>query len=458
MRIAVGRFRLEGEGSVSGGMVYRTRDSIRVPRATLRLPSARLLIDSEPAIDNLGLDVASRWRAFPAKGAKLAQVLGAASGSFAIAGDIRTGASVPIELVPGMPIRATGRLDTRLLLEDGALQPGSLCALGSDGFRIGLLGLTAAGSAKAAATTRAVDGRPLTEASIDLASFSLLDAAEASVGVEGSGLAVRATWDGLSLADNRLATSVEVVLPPTTITDVGVLGGLVPPQWGVAVASGTGTVSGRLAVDADRLASGQLDLESTQLRVTARGTPMRADLRIHATLARGDLPRRRFEVPHATVGIENAINEARDPNEKGSRPWWCSLDFAPATVGLQRPLTVDGSIAVKMRDTRPVMALIEEFSNPPRWMALVPEVENITGFTAVRADGAVTTFTDVKIAGESLEMLGWLRLADKKADARIYTKYKGIAAGIGLDRGKSSIHIVKAHEWFDAQPTAPVAP
>jgi hypothetical protein len=439
-------------------MVYRTRDSIKVPRANLRLPSARLLIDSEPAIDGLALDIVSRWRAFPAKGAKLAQVLGAASGTFAIAGDIRTKASVPIELVPGMPIWATGRLDTKLLLEDGSLQPGSSYALDSDGFRIGLLGLTAAGSAKVTATTRAAEGRPLTEASIDLDSFSLLDPADASVGVQGSGLAVRATWDGLSLADYRPANSVDVVLPQTEITDVGVLGGLVPPQWGVAVASGTGTVSGRLAVDADRQASGHLDLESTQLRMMARGTPMRADLRIDATLARGDLPQRRFEVPHATVTIENAINEARDPNKKGSRSWWCSLDFEPATVVLRRPLTADGSIAVKMRDTRPVMALIEEFSNPPRWMALVPEVENVTGSALVRADGAVTTFTDVTIAGESLEMRGWLRLAGKKADARIYTKYKGIAAGIALDRGKSGIHLIKARDWFDAQPTSPPGP
>jgi hypothetical protein len=50
------------------------------------------------------------------------------------------------------------------------------------------------------------------------------------------------------------------------------------------------------------------------------------------------------------------------------------------------------------------------------------------------------------------------RLADKKADGRIYTKHKGIAAGIGLDRGRSSIHLMKAREWFDGQPTAPPGP
>jgi hypothetical protein len=48
-------------------------------------------------------------------------------------------------------------------------------------------------------------------------------------------------------------------------------------------------------------------------------------------------------------------------------------------------------------------------------------------------------------------MLGSLRLAEKKANGRIYVKYKGVAAGIGFNEGKSSIHLVKPREWFDEQ-------
>jgi hypothetical protein len=178
-------------------MIYRLRDTIEVRRGNLELPSARLFIDSEVAIDALALDVTSRWRRFPAKGAKLAQILAGISGDFGIAGDIRTKASVPLEVVPGLPVWATGRLDCRLKLEAGALQPGSSYALRSDALRIGLLDLAAVGSAAVKATTRATGARPLTELAIDLDTFTLVDPADAAVGVQGSGLAVRATWDGL---------------------------------------------------------------------------------------------------------------------------------------------------------------------------------------------------------------------------------------------------------------------
>jgi hypothetical protein len=269
-----------------------------------------LIIDSELASDDLTLDVTSRWRPFPAKGAKLPQILEGVSGSFAIAGNILSKASVPLELVPGLPISGTGRLDTTVRLKDGTLQPGSSYSFDYDSFRIGVLGLTAAGSAKLAGATRSGGDLPRTELTIDLDSFEFLNPEDASVGIQGTGLAVLAAWDGQSLAHWKPATSVDVVLRSATISDVGVVGRRLPVNLGLAVTSGTGTLSARLAVDADRQASGQMELTTQQLRLEARGVPMRADLGVHTTLTRGDLQERRFEIAEATITVDNAMNEA----------------------------------------------------------------------------------------------------------------------------------------------------
>jgi hypothetical protein len=459
VRVAVGRMRLDGEGVVSGAMTYRTRDFVEVRRGNLALTKGRLIIDSEVASDDLALDVSSRWRAFPAKGAKLPQILEGASGRFAIAGNIHGKASVPIELVPGLPISGTGRLDTTLRLKDGTLQPDSSYAFTSDDLRVALLGLTAIGSAKIAGTTRAGDSGPRTEVTIDLDSFEFLNPEDAAVGIQGSGLAVRAAWDGQSLAHWKPATSVEVELPPVEIRDMGVVGGLLPVNLGFAVTSGTGTMSARLAVDADRQASGQLDLTSQQLRLEARDVPIRADLGVHATLTRGDLQARRFEIAEATVTVDNAMNEALEKKEQEKRgPWWCSLKLTQGTLKFGRPMTASGTMAVKMHDIRPVVAVINEFSKPPKWMSLLPDVKNIDGSMVIDADGTTTLVKDADITGESLQMLGSLRLAEKKANGRIYVKYKGVAAGIGLDQGKSSIHLAKPRQWFDEQGPALLRP
>ncbi|HPA80888.1 MAG TPA: hypothetical protein PLS95_08765 [Thermoanaerobaculales bacterium] len=451
VRVAAGRMRLAGDGVVSGAMTYRLRDTIEVRRGNLRLTNGQLTIDSELASDDLNLDVSSRFRSFPAKGAKLPQILAGASGSFAIAGNIRSKASVPIELVPGLPISGTGRLDITLRLRDGVLQPDSAYTFDYDSFRVGVLGLTAAGSAKLAGTTRSGDNQPVTELTIDVVSPQFLSSADEAVGIEGSSLRLHALWDGQSLAQWKKATFAEIELPSAQIRDISVIGRLLPPQWGFGLASGTGTLSGRLSVDADRQASGQLDLESRQLRVSARGIPMRADLGVHATLTRGDLPGRVFEVAETTITIDDAQRD--DGQERKGGSWWCSLKLTNGNVTFGRPIAATGAVAMKLRDTRPIVAIINEFSKPPKWMSLLPEIENVDGSLELDMDGARTALNDADITGQSLQMLGWLHLVGKRADGRIYVKYKGMAAGIGLDGGKSSIHLAKPRQWFDEQPT-----
>ena len=194
-----------------------------------------------------------------------------------------------------------------------------------------------------------------------------------------------------------------------------------------------------------------MDLESKQLRLTTRDIPMQADLGVHLTLTRGDLLERRFEISEATVTVDNAQRDTGEARKGG--PWWCSLQLSQGTVVFARPLAAQGAMALKMRDTRPIVAVINELSKPPKWMSLLPEIENVDGTLNLDMGGATTAVDDVDITGESLQILGWLHLAEKKANGRIYVKYKGFAAGIGLDDGKSSLHPVKPREWFDEQVT-----
>ena len=83
-------------------------------------------------------------------------------------------------------------------------------------------------------------------------------------------------------------------------------------------------------------------------------------------------------------------------------------------------------MALKMRDTRPIVAVINELSKPPKWMSLLPEIENVDGTLNLDMGGATTAVDDVDITGESLQILGWLHLAEKKANGRIYVQVQGV--------------------------------
>lgn len=448
VRVAVDRIRLEGEGSVAGAMVYKLRDSILIRHADLGLGSTSLVIDSELASDDLTIDASTRWRRFAAKGAKPPEIFGGISGRIAIAGNLHAKASVPIQLVPGLPISGTGHLDTILHLRDGRLMPGSTYSLESERFTVGLLGLTALGSATLTANTSRRESTMVTDLAIDLRSFAFVDPDSSAVGIGGSELMVSATWQDLSLAERTRPSMVEVSLPDARIENVHVLGQLLPPQEAVTIDSGTGTVSGQLSVDGDGTAKGRIDLISDDVRVIANGVPMQADLSIAAHLDRGDLARRTFEISSTTV----RVTDVRELEAGGSEadPWWAELELEGGTATLTRPLSARGAIRLRMHDTRPVVAIIGNFTQPPKWLSLMPNIKNVEGTMNVTVDHPTMAAEDVAINGDSLEVLGSLRVVEKRADGKIYVKYKGVAAGIGLDGGKSSIHLMKPRQWFDS--------
>lgn len=453
IRVAVDRIRVEGEGVVAGALTYRLRDSIRIRRAVLDMTSTRLLIDGELASDNLALDVDSRWRAFPPKGTKLPQVVGGISGTLAIAGDLYARASVPVELVPGLPISGTGHLDTTLHLRDGVPQPGSTYSLTSDTFRVGLLGLTAVGSATLDGSTSRSESTTVTELTVDLGAYQFVDPTDASVGIEGSGLTVRAVWKALSLADRMTPETVDVELPRADIHDVGVLGDLLPPLRNVSIDSGTGSVSGRITVDGSGTAHGQIDVEAQEIEITAQDVPLQADLTVHAQLDRGDLRTRAFDVSDTTVSLANVVDRTSSPS-KDQEPWWSTVELDQGSVVLVKPLAARGSVTVRMHDTRPVVALISELTSPPKWLSLLPNVKNVEGTMDVTVNESTRAADDITITGESLEILGWLHVADKRPDGRIFIKYKGLAAGIGFVEGRSKMHLAKPRQWFDEQGTS----
>jgi hypothetical protein len=458
IQVAVDRLRLEGNGHVGGAMTFKLRESIRIRKATLDLQSTRLLIDSEVASDDLDLDVSTRWQPFPPKGAKVPQIVGGVSGSIAIRGNLFEKGAIRARIIPGLTTFGTGALDATLELKRGALQPGSGFTLQSDDFNARVMALDAHGSATVNGATTRKDGTNVTDVLVEFDRFALLDPSSASVGVEGSGLTLDASWSDLVLLGGSLPTSVAIELPRTELRDVRVLAALLPPQENVSIVSGSGEVEGSLAVDESATAIGRVAVEATDIDVIVQDVPMRADLAVDANLREGDLEARRFEVSDTTVSVENVAGKTPPKAKKAAEPWWCTITIDEGTAVFDKPITVNGSLRLQMHDTSAVVAMINDFTKPPKWMALMPNVKNVDGRLDLDMGPNHTSVTDMAITGDKLELLGDIRVAYKKANGRIFAKYGALAAGIGLTDGKAKLHLAKPRKWFEEEAPAANTP
>jgi len=455
VKVAFNEFRLEGDGWVGGSVTVKPRQTITIRRGRLGLDSTRVSFGPELVTDNLALHADLRFDAFPAKGAKLPDILGGISGELSLAGRLTEKAAVSHVITPGVTTLGAGTIAAHLELKKGIVQAGSRYLLQSDAFHLRVMDLDAGGSATVSGKTVKESGEHVSRMQIEFGEFQFVDPEDGSVDISGTGFKLAAEWNGLSIRGDKPAAHVELDLPAAEIHDVGTFNSLIPEETALTIESGTGTVKSKLEIK-ERIASGTLDLAAEEIVIDSHDTPLMGDLEVHANLAEGNLPTKHFDLSGTTIRVDKVVNkELSDKKQAKLDPWFCSVELDNGDVIFGKPMAVDGSVKIGMYDTRPIIALLKRLDAGPKWLSLAPNIKNVGGTLDVGISKGQLVFDDLDLTGDGFEALGWVEVENKQADSRLFVRFKSVMAGVTLDQGKAKIHLSKPRKWFEEQPKGP---
>ncbi len=455
IRVALNAIRIEGQGSAGGGVTVKPSRTITIHRGRLALDPAVITVGSDAVTDDLSLAADLRFDTFPAKGAEIAAILGGISGTLVLNGRLGERAALSQVISPGLSITGSGQLDLELQLKHGEVRAGSELRMTSDDFRLRIMDLDAIGSAVVSATTAKEGGRHRTTSHVAFDSYRLVDPADTSVAVEGTDLTVDADWHGLSVAGHIPATHAEVDIPKARINQMGAFNALVPDKTGLSLDAGTGIVDAHIEIT-DQVAVGTIDLVSDDVALTSRGTPLVGDLEVHANLAEGDLQARHFDLGGTTIRVDDIVSrDLSDRKRERLEAWSGDVRFVRGVVTFGRPLEATGRVELTMSDSRPVLGLLKQLDVGPGWLSMAPNISNISSTVDLDVGPGSLAFDNLEMTGDGFEVLGWVHMQDKKADGRLFARFKGVAAGVALDGGKAKIILAKPRRWFEAQDSVP---
>jgi hypothetical protein len=407
--------------------------------------------------DDLALDADLRFEPFPAKGAKLSDILGGVTGELSVAGNLSDEVAVSHVITPGVSTIGAGTIKAKLELKKGIVQAGSEYSLESDAFHLWVMGLDASGSATVSGKAVKEKGEHVTRMHVDFGKFQFVDPADGSVDISGKDIALDAEWNGLSIAGTVPASLVALDLPTAAIHDVRIFNVLIPEAANLAFDSGTGQVTSKLQIK-DRVATGTIDLVADEIALETHDTPLTGGLEVHLNLAEGDLPTKRFDLAGTTLIVDKIVNTTlSDKKQEKLDPWFVKVGIGQGTITFGRPLTVDASVMIDMYDTRPIMGLLKKLDAGPGWLGLAPTIKNVNGALNVNLGKGYFAFDDLVMTGDGFESMGWMDARNKKSNGRLFIRFKSVMAGVSFDEGKSKIQLSKPRKWFEEQPTGPEA-
>ncbi len=395
----IGPFQVRGSGTVEGGPVVQIGGDLAVPKATVALEDVEILLDGEPLANSLDLDVEASLAPFKVKENKGTGVFKFMSGEIKMHGGSIELSSFDRFLPKASGLELTsgdGTLELNLTIPTPGKAHGTAAVSAKDA-RIKLRGGEVEGDVTLAAT---LDQGDLAEGTFDLS-------------------ATRLKLDGVTLPG----------APPTHHE-----------------ARAEKQEAKRDAKD-DREAEKVQRLEEKANQEREKGHEKRAE---HAEdkVAR----------EQRKLGEEEAESAPEPGDAKGdeSGPWWAEIDLPTGTIDLGQPTTVDAGLTLKMKDVTPLLRIFEEAKakggKTPMWMKLVPDIRNIVGVATFDLGKEGIVLDDLDLKAEHLEVKTRLKLSDHHLQDVLYLHYKELSAGLELDDGKMHLHLLKAREWYEAQP------
>jgi len=211
--------------------------------------------------------------------------------------------------------------------------------------------------------------------------------------------------------------------------------------------AGSGELDGSVGVAGDTVA-GVLGLVGKGLAVRVRGEPIETDLACNIQMGTEEVSSQRFDISGTSVRFDNTrwIGDEK----AGKRPrWWAKLRVAEGQVKLARPLEIDATVEMKLRDTAPLVYMLAETKKVVRWFGGLLQVQNVTGTARLHMGADGTRFDAIQVTGENLRIEGFMAFAGGPEHALFHVRLHGLGVAVELRDGENHFTIIKPRQWYE---------
>ncbi|KAF1708114.1 hypothetical protein CSC70_13300 [Pseudoxanthomonas kalamensis DSM 18571] len=223
------------------------------------------------------------------------------------------------------------------------------------------------------------------------------------------------------------------------------------PRGQMRFTGGSGRLSGDLHLDpAGEIGRGWLRVQGRDARVELAGLSLRGDLDLDTRLQKVDLARREFAIDGSTLALRGV--SFSEPGGETRSDWWGKLELPRTRMDWDTPMRVDGDVRMELKDVGFLLSLFSRQKEYPKWVYRLVDDGQARASGRLRWQGDTLTLDRVDAGNDRFDLLARLRLRGKRPDGSLYAKWGVLSTAVELQGGQRKFHVVRARQWYDAQP------
>ena len=360
----------------------------------------------------------------------------------------------------GLKINGTGLVDGHLRMEGGRVLDGTDLSINADNLNVSLYSHSISGNGSVL-----IEVSPETGNKLDLdVRFNDMVVAQDSGDTPllvGQGLVLNGisandllrtegapgTAEQMGIKNKMKQVELRLKVPSARIADMSVFNHYIPPGAPLAFTSGSADLDADILLKQED-ADGYLRLEGKDMEALVDDQSIRADLRADISLEDGMLGELFFDISGSELRLDNVkvVGENESFNQKN---WAAILRLTQAETILSDPVRLNAEANLSMTDSRPIVAMLGNQKNRPRWIKNMLTVEDISGNVELDFAGGRLAIPNAFMNSDNIEFGAKGIIGKGQQDGMIYARYKKLDIVVKISEGKKNIDLTRARGKFD---------
>lgn len=429
LRIACPRAR------IAAAVRHTLRGPFEADIRQLDFPEATWTLDDAPFATQLTVRGQARLDPIHFHEVRGAALLGHVEADLRAHGNLATLAPLTRHLGPTteLALEGEGLIDTGIRLEAGRLLPGTQLRARASQFALRMGPVVAEGVTDLLIDVAESDGAPRSVLTVNLDQLRFHHRDDPAQPAQSGSIRLRAEAADPVLPHGFRHVAVELDVGPLTLPDARVLNPFLTHDDLVAFERGAFQLAAEYRRDIAGAGQGTLRVEAPHLAVRVGDDTYAGTLEIASRFARSEATPRMLSLDHAHVLLTNAVVVGEPP--RSPEGWHLRLDLDRATLALDDSRALTADVVLNLLDLRPLLALLREDPNSSAWARFVPNIHRLHGSVALAMDRHRIQLHDLRLRGDSTEVLAHLTLAGGRPDGIAYARYGILSAGFDFRHG-----------------------
>ena len=455
-------YELAGAGRATGWAHFQVRGPVELDLTSLSFADAVLLDGGEVAADALRLDGRLRVDPFVFGEDTVSDLLAGLTGTVALEAEAAALGflSAYLEQAPWLRLGGSGHLVADLETTAGWLAPGSRLTVEGPTIEADLFGLHAWGEGRLVGEVP--EGTSRTALTLQLPGFAVSRQSDGARLLEGEELEVVVTNDSNAIDRPAEGLALAVTVPPARVPDLAAYSQYLPEAAAVRITGGSARLEASLRYSAtERTGDGRLRLSGHQVEAAFREVDLRADVLLDSRLADARLEDGHIDISGTRLVIDRVSTRQR--GELRDSDWWGRIQLPEGRLIKElgdpeaEPALLEARVAAELRDTGPLVALLEQHVPRLAWMDALLTVHDVRAGSRLRLQGPRVSLADLQVTGGEqgrLELLGELDLARKEPSGVFFARWGKLSAAVSLAEGERVWKLTRSRQWYDESAAA----